>query len=78
MQTVQRDLHLDMLNRLLTRRHWQLELVAKLHEEMVQRDPISRLELLMEILETPLPLRDDLGKQQVEANFTPICFLEAK
>lgn len=40
MNTVERDLRLDMLNSLLTTPHRQLEQVAKLHEEMVQRDPI--------------------------------------
>jgi hypothetical protein len=40
MNTAERDLRLDMLNSLLTTPHRQLELVGKLHEEMVQRDPI--------------------------------------
>ncbi|MBW4574909.1 MAG: VWA domain-containing protein [Aphanothece sp. CMT-3BRIN-NPC111] len=40
MQAAERDLRLDMLNSLLTTPHRQLEQVAKLHEEMVQRDPI--------------------------------------
>jgi len=40
MQTTERDLRLDMLNSLLTTPHRQLELVGKLHEDMVQRDPI--------------------------------------
>lgn len=40
MQTAEHDLRLDMLNSLLTTPHRQLELVGKLHEEMVQRDPI--------------------------------------
>lgn len=40
MQTAEHDLRLDMLNSLLTTPHRQLELVGKLHEQMVQRDPI--------------------------------------
>ncbi|HEY9876483.1 MAG TPA: hypothetical protein V6D12_23860, partial [Candidatus Obscuribacterales bacterium] len=40
MQAAERDLRLDMLNSLLTTPHRQLEQVAKVHEEMVQRDPI--------------------------------------
>ena len=40
MQTAERDLRLDMLNSLLTTPHRQLEQVGKLHEEMVDRDPI--------------------------------------
>jgi len=40
MNTVERDLRLDMLNSLLTTPHRQLEQVAKLHEEMVRSDPI--------------------------------------
>lgn len=40
MNTAEHDLRLDMLNSLLTTPHRQLEQVAKLHEEMVQRDPI--------------------------------------
>lgn len=40
MNTVERDLRLDMLNSLLTTPHRQLEQVAKLHEEMVRNDPI--------------------------------------
>ncbi|HEY9652335.1 MAG TPA: hypothetical protein V6C95_16880, partial [Coleofasciculaceae cyanobacterium] len=36
----ERDLRLDMVNSLLTTPHRQLEQVAQLHEEMVQRDPI--------------------------------------
>lgn len=40
MNTTERDLRLDMLNSLLTTPHRQLEQVAQLHEEMVQRDPI--------------------------------------
>jgi hypothetical protein len=40
MQATERDLRLDILNSLLTTPHRQLELVAKLHEEMVQRDPL--------------------------------------
>ncbi len=40
MNTAERDLRLDMLNSLLTTPHRQLEQVAKIHEEMVQRDPI--------------------------------------
>ena len=40
MQVTERDLRLDMLNSLLTTPHRQLEQVGKLHEEMVQRDPL--------------------------------------
>jgi hypothetical protein len=40
MNTAERDLRLDMLNSLLTTPHRQLEQVAKLHEDMLQRDPI--------------------------------------
>ena len=40
MQATERDLRLDMLNSLLTTPHRQLEQVGKLHEEMVQRDPL--------------------------------------
>lgn len=40
MNTAEHDLRLDMLNSLLTTPHRQLEQVAKLHEEMVQRDPL--------------------------------------
>jgi hypothetical protein len=40
MHSTERDLRLDILNSLLTTPHRQLELVGKLHEDMVQRDPI--------------------------------------
>jgi hypothetical protein len=40
MQAAERDLRLDILNSLLTTPHRQLEQVAQVHEEMVQRDPI--------------------------------------
>lgn len=40
METAERDLRLDMLNSLLTTPHRQLEQVAKVHEDLVQCDPI--------------------------------------
>lgn len=40
MQAIERDLRLDMLNSLLTTPHREVEQVAKIHEEMVQNDPI--------------------------------------
>ncbi len=40
MLTQERDLRLDMLNSLLTTPHRQLEKVAEVHKEMVERDPL--------------------------------------
>ncbi|MBD1924011.1 hypothetical protein H6F77_23500 [Microcoleus sp. FACHB-831] len=40
MQATERDLRLDILNSLLTTPHREVEQVAKIHDEMVQNDPI--------------------------------------
>ena len=40
MQNVERDLRLDMLNSLLTTPHRELDKVAELHRQMVERDPL--------------------------------------
>src|SRR6266496_581336 len=40
MNTMERDIRLEMLNSLLTTPHRELAQVAKLHAEMIQRDPL--------------------------------------
>lgn len=40
MQTIERDLRLDILNSLLTTPHRELSQVAELHREMISRDPL--------------------------------------